>query len=83
MDLKNCDETKTTPVSWVNLHYTNKNIEMYSKIMQEVCTENKIPFLDIGKLEDSDFDDGLHPNAEGHRKIFERVRDFLVNQGWI
>lgn len=83
MDLKNCDESKTTPVSWIPIYYTNENIEKYSKIMEEVCKENSIPFLDIGLLNNEDFDDGLHPNAEGHRKIFTKVKDFLVENNWI
>ncbi len=34
-------------------------------------------------LEKEDFDDGLHPNAAGHEKIFEQVRDFLIEKRWI
>jgi len=29
-------------------------------------------------LEFSDLEDGLHPNAKGHEKMFQRIRDFLV-----
>ncbi len=83
MDLKNCDESKTTPVSWIPIYYTNENIEKYSKIMEDACKENNIPFLDVGLLDNEDFDDGLHPNAEGHRKIFEKVKWFLEENKWI
>ena len=83
MDLKNCDESKTTPVPWIPIYYTNENIEKYSKIMEDVCRENSIPFLDIGLLNNDDFDDGLHPNAEGHRKIYEKVKSFLTENNWI
>lgn len=78
MDLKNCDESKTMPVPWIPICYANENIQKYSRIMEEVCLENKIPFLDVRLLNNEDFDDGLHPNSEGHRKIFEKVKDFLV-----
>lgn len=81
--LKNCDESKTMPVSWVDFYYTNENFATYNKILEEVCREQKIPFLDVGLLKNEDFDDGLHPNAEGHRKIFEKVKDFLLKQAWI
>ncbi len=77
MDLKNCDETKTMPVSWIDICYSNKNIQKYSKIMEEVCAENEVPFLDIDLLDDDDFDDGLHPNAQGHEKIFLQVKMLL------
>lgn len=83
MDLKNCDESKTTPVPWIPIYYTNENIQRYSKIMEDVCRENVIPFLDIGLLNDDDFDDGLHPNFKGHNKIFEKVRNFLLEYKWI
>jgi len=34
-------------------------------------------------LDDDDFDDGLHPNAQGHRKIFEQVKGFMTKNKWI
>lgn len=83
MDLKNCDESKTTPVSWIDIYYTNKNIQKYSKIMEETCREHGVSFLDLKPLADEDFDDGLHPNASGHKKIFDQVRDCLIEAGWI
>ena len=83
MDLKNCDESKTVPVSWVDICYKNENIQRYSKIMEQVCLENGVLFMDIGLLENGDFYDGLHPNTEGHRKIFEQVKDFMIKNQWI
>jgi len=83
MDLKNCDESKTMPVSWIDIYYTNENIKKYSKIIVDVCRKNDILFLDIGLLNNEDFDDGLHPNASGHEKIFIKVKDFLVANKWI
>jgi len=83
MDLKNCDQSKTMPVPWIDIYYTNENIKKYSEIMQEVCDKNNVFFLDIEPLENEDFDDGLHPNAAGHEKIFIQVRDFLIENKWI
>lgn len=83
MDLKNCDESKTMPVPWIDIYYTNENIQKYSKLMEDVCRENKVLFLDIGLLSNEDFDDGLHPNAAGHEKIFVQVRDFMTTNKWI
>jgi lysophospholipase L1-like esterase len=83
MDLKNCDESKTMPVPWIDIYYTNENIRKFSKIMEDVCKENSIDFMDIAKLENKDFDDGLHPNASGHEKVFKQVKDFLVKKEWI
>jgi len=83
MDLRNCDESNTMPVPWVDIYYTNQNIEKYREIMKDVCRENDILFLDIKPLDNGDFDDGLHPNAAGHEKIFIQVRDFLIANKWI
>lgn len=83
MDLKNCDESKTMPVSWIDIYYTNENIIKYSEIMKDVCQKNGIDFLDIAPLDNDDFDDGLHPNASGHEKIFKQVKDFLITKKWI
>ena len=83
MSLRNCDESRTMPVFWADFYYTNERIEEYNKIMKEICRRNDILFLDVGMLSNEDFDDGLHPNSEGHRKIFEKVKDFLEERKWI
>ncbi len=83
MDLKNCDESKTTPVSWIDIYYTNNNIQKYIDIMKEVCEKNNVLFLPLELLNNEDFDDGLHMNAIGHEKIFVQVKDFLIRNGWI
>ena len=76
---KNVDEMRTKPVPWIDIYYTNENIGKYNKIMKDVCDKQNIPFLDIfGLLTNEDLDDGLHPNSRGHQKIFESVRDFLI-----
>ncbi|OHA19925.1 MAG: hypothetical protein A2836_00175 [Candidatus Taylorbacteria bacterium RIFCSPHIGHO2_01_FULL_45_63] len=82
-DLRNCDESKTMPVSWVPVYYSNQNMGKYSTIMEMACKENDVLFLDIAPLPNTDFEDGLHPNASGHEKIFVQVRDFLREHKWI
>lgn len=78
------DESKTTPVSWKDIYYKNKNTKRYNKIMKEVCEKNNVLFLDVlGLLNNDDLEDGLHPNAPGHEKIFVKVRDFLSENKWI
>jgi lysophospholipase L1-like esterase len=81
---KNCDESKTMPVSWRDIYYTNQNIKTYNQIMKEVCQKNNVLFLDVfGILDNNDLADGLHPNTTGHEKIFRKVKDFLVENKWI
>ena len=82
--LPNCDESKTTPVSWADVHYTNERIKIIEEVMREVATENDVAFLPIfdqfTKLYTSGQDvlfDGLHPNDQGHEFIEKLVRPEL------
>ncbi|MEK7096034.1 MAG: GDSL-type esterase/lipase family protein [Patescibacteria group bacterium] len=80
-----CDEELTIPVAWKkDLHYTNQRIFMFEKVMREVCSEGKIPYVAVfetfkKRLEKGEdlFTDGLHPNDEGHELIFQLVRPRL------
>lgn len=64
---------------WRDIYYTNDNIKKYNEVMKKVCAENSVLYLDIfGLLSNNDLDDGVHSNTEGHRKIFEKVKDFLL-----
>ncbi len=83
LDLKNCDESRTMPVSWDDQWCSNENIIKYSKVMERVCGEENVLFIDIPKIENEEFEDGLHPNAKGHEKIFQTVKGFLEKNNWI
>src|SRR4030042_1024853 len=75
------DEKITT--SWYTDEcYKNEYIQKYDEIIKSACKENKIYFVEIfNDFMESNYnkllEDGLHPNSEGHKKIFEIVRDFL------
>jgi lysophospholipase L1-like esterase len=79
------DESKTLPIPWApNKYYYEKNVNSYNSILQEFCKQNEVPYLDVyGVLSRKDLADGLHPNTEGHRKIFEQVRGFLSSEKFI
>ena len=78
------EESKTTPIPWqTDFNYTNKGLELYDKKMRAIAERNKCGYLGVddilnGRRLDAD---GLHPNSEGHEKLFLRVRDFLVEKG--
>jgi lysophospholipase L1-like esterase len=82
-DLKNCDESKTMPVPWADFYYRNEDMQKYCKIMEEICIANGVEFLDLDILDNVDFFDGLHPNEQGHEKIFQQVKKFLEDKKWI
>ena len=77
------EEQKVCPMPWdMDKSSKNKNIQRYNEIIKSVCKENDIYFIEIFenwiKMDYKKLlEDGLHPNSEGHQKIFEIVRDFL------
>jgi len=74
------DETKTTPIPWKqDYFYYNEEIQKYDKKLQEITRQENvqyIPMFDL--LNNEDLEDGLHPNPQGHQKIFEKVKDAIV-----
>ena len=78
------DETRVTPIPWnPDVSYKNEYIEKYDEIIRKVCEQKGVFFINIlTKLKNLNYrkllEDGLHPNSEGHRVIFEIVKEFLV-----
>ena len=69
-----------------NKYYDNEIISEYDRDLQailefdsklkELCKEKKIKYIPMQDvLQKDDFIDGLHPNKNGHKKIFERIID--------
>lgn len=77
--LTNVDELKVSPVPWAeDLYYNKKNIKIYNDKIKEVCANNKIHFIEmLDLLDKNDLLDGLHPNSEGHEKMFLRIKNYL------
>lgn len=66
----------TTPLiqSTTKKSYTKERVRIYDSSLSKVANNNNLTFVDINKiLNDDDFDDGLHPNINGHVKIFDKV----------
>jgi len=68
--------------------YKLDQIEKYNKLIQKIAEENKIEFIDIfQEIINRDYksllEDGLHPNSEGHRIIFETVKNYLVENNFL
>jgi lysophospholipase L1-like esterase len=75
--LTKVDESKVTP--WgEDSYYDNENVMKYDAVVKDVCESNGLPYLYMfDLLDEGDLWDGLHPNAQGHEKMFLRVRDFV------
>lgn len=62
--------------------YSKLAVQKYDGYIKSFSAEKNIPFVDIFSiLTDGDFDDGLHPNIQGHSKIFQAVKKTLDGQG--
>lgn len=66
-------------------NYKNDEIQKYDKVMQEIAAEKGLRFVSLfGSLNKEELTpDGLHPNANGHKKIFEKVLAGLVEKWWV
>jgi lysophospholipase L1-like esterase len=55
-----------------------EGIRLYNKMLKEIAEQEKILFIDmLDVLENKNLEDGMHPTAEGHEKMYIRIRDFL------
>jgi len=54
--------------------YFNKKIIKFDEVIQRACTDQKLLFIKVFDLLDlDDLEDGLHPNDQGHSKMFKRI----------
>ena len=68
------DEKITNPFDTENTFLLDQT-RQYDQMIREYCSQNNLVFVDImNSLTLSDIDDGVHPNTEGHKKIFEAVK---------
>lgn len=73
-------DAKTTPLprSTTGKCYTKERVKKYNDSIKNMCEKNSLLFVDISTvMSDKDYGDGLHPNIEGHKKIFEEVMPVL------
>lgn len=58
--------------------YSKLAVKKYDEYIKLFAKQNNAPFVDVFTLlSDDDFDDGLHPNIQGHSKIFQAVKKML------
>lgn len=77
-------EQLTTPISWNKQKYhRNLCIEKYNNVLNKVCARENVYYLELYpywvKINYQILlTDGVHPNAMGHKKIYDAVIDFLI-----
>lgn len=79
--LTKVDESKLMPVPWSGeKFYDNENVLKYNSVIKNVSEKYKLPFINLFDLLDMDnLDDGLHPNSNGHEKMFLEIKKFLLS----
>ena len=79
MGISRVDESRTMPwrpEEWK--YYSNATAQEYSTVLKQICRDEKLFFLDIfDTLDLQDLPDGIHPNAQWHEKIYQKVKLFL------
>jgi len=73
------DDSRTQPAPWApHVSYTDSRAEQYSEAARAEAKKKLATFIDIrNTLSADDLEDGLHPNTEGHRKLFEHIKSEL------
>ena len=71
------EESRTNPVWWDRAKcWNNDLIARYDGIIADVCGIEDIPYVHVyDSVDASGNDDGLHPSAEGHRVITEKIKE--------
>ena len=75
------DEIKTSPIAWSSIGetYDNQGIKDYNWIIKSFCNKKGLTFIDmLDVVSKDDLYDGVHPNVDGHEKMFEKIRTALA-----
>ena len=80
LGLTDIDEAKLTPIPWHTVaSYFEADKNIYNEAVKEFCNQNNLKYIPMnGIISKTDVPDGAHPNAEGHEKIFEVVKDEII-----
>jgi lysophospholipase L1-like esterase len=79
LGLTKVNEERVNPIPRnKNLSHTNTTIENYNEQLEKICKTKNVPFISLyGLLSEEDLSDGLHPTANGHKKICDKVLTHL------
>lgn len=55
--------------------YTQTSVDRYDQVIREYCRLHKVAYVPLPNI--NLCNDGLHPNTQGHQKIFELVRPIV------
>lgn len=70
---------KPFPESSKGKSYDHSRTVDYDKMLKDIANKNNCKFIYLfDKLDFADFSDGLHPNENGHKKMFEVISKELI-----
>lgn len=79
-------DKRVDPMPWhEGERYKEEFVTQYNRIIKDVAQAEGVYFIEIYQEFISDnysslLGDGLHPNDDGHEKLYEIVKDFLVKE---
>jgi lysophospholipase L1-like esterase len=69
---------KPLPQSSRGKSYDLNRVKIYDEKIKRIAEDNFCKYVPLtNMLEESDFMDGLHPNDQGHRKMFEVIKNYF------
>lgn len=77
--LTRVDESKTKPTPWAtDWFYDNENISLYDEVIKKVAEVQGVKYEAMNEvLELADLEDGLHPNSQGHEKMYLKIKEYI------
>jgi acyl-CoA thioesterase-1 len=82
------DDARTTPIPWMpDRAYRNAIVAEFEAAIRQTAAAAAIPYIELFRPWTADrgypqlLCDGIHPNAAGHARIYERMKTFLQLQG--
>ncbi len=59
--------------------YSEENVKKFSQILEKTCSDKNVYYIPmLGLIKEGDLSDGLHPNTDGHKKMFEKISGYLI-----
>ena len=76
--------TRTAPAERLEFKegqfFINDVINMYDQKLQNICELYNVPYIKMSDvLEPDQYHDGIHPDTDGHKKIFRKVLPEIIN----
>ena len=77
-----CDESKMTPIPRVPKWSQDRESEnIYNNVLSNVAKEKNVIYIDmLESINTQDLQDGSHPTAQGHEKMYIKIRDILLDK---